>query len=303
MGYTVGPTAALQMNIDPSAMSDCSYFKIKKVGGEYPNVMECDGSWAPISCPAQSSVYLEDRSREGVTVCGEARAAPNGAIPANVLGTEYGFLDMSNQGADPERYQEICFGPYNASSQVHEPGFGGFSNFTVAQCNNPGGCTVYRIFDTPPEPGARSADPCGHSWSPPSVLADKSQSEYFEAVGVCKYKYAHGGIPGQQGGYLLQCTAPSGFAVAVGQTQSADCEASDGSNYTVGPTAALQSWHAAIHSLLAHPIYFFCTPLQTAGRHSQCVAGSSGLEVYSRQPSKLGCLSSCVAVLFLSRRV
>merc|ERR1712157_408788 len=238
--YTVGPTAALQMNIDPSAMSDCSYCKIKKVGGEYPNVMECDGSWAPISCPAQSSVYLEDRSREGVTVCGEARAAPNGAIPADVLGTEYGFLDMSNQGADPERYQDICFGPHNAPSQVAEPGYGGFSNFAVAQCNNPGGCTVYRIFDTPPAPGARSADPCGHSWSPKSVLADKSQSENFEAVGVCKYKYAHDGSDGQQGGYVMKCTAPSGFAVAVGQTQSADCEASDGSNYTVGPTAALQ---------------------------------------------------------------
>merc|ERR1712176_431604 len=61
---------------------------------------------------------------------------------------------------------------------------------------------------------------------------------------------------------------------------------------------ALHSWRAAIHSLLAHPI-----SLQTAGRHSQCVAGSSGLEVYSRQPSKLGCISSCVTVLFLSRRV
>jgi hypothetical protein len=72
------------------------------------------------------------------------------------------------------------------------------------------------------------------------VLADKSQSEYFEAVGVCKYKYAHDGSDGQQGGYVMKCTAPSGFAVAVGQTQSADCEASDGSNYTVGPTAALQ---------------------------------------------------------------
>jgi len=195
---------------------------------------------AVLVATAQSPPFLQRRSGEGVTVCGEARVAPNGAIPADVLGTEYGFLERSNQGADPKRYQEICFGPYNASSQVHEPGFGGFSNFAVAQCDNPDGCTVYRIFDTPPAPGARSAIPCGHSWSPPSVLADKSQSEYFEAVGVCKYKYAHGGSPGQQGGYLLQCTAPSGFAVAVGQTQSADCEASDGSNYTVGPTAALQ---------------------------------------------------------------
>merc|ERR1712151_21702 len=64
--------------------------------------------------------------------------------------------------------------------------------------------------------------------------------EYFEAVGVCEYKYAHGGSPGQKGGYLLKCTAPSGFAMAVGQTQSALCEAEDGSNYTVGPTTALQ---------------------------------------------------------------
>merc|ERR1711897_63019 len=93
---------------------------------------------------------------------------------------------------------DICFGPYNAPSQVHEPGYGGFSNFAVARCNNPGGCTVYRIFDTPPAPGARSAIPCGHSWSPPSVLADKSQSEYFEAVGVCKYKYAHDEVMGSR---------------------------------------------------------------------------------------------------------
>jgi len=202
--------------------------------------LECDGSWSPISCPAQSAVYLEDRSVEGVTVCGEARATPNGAIPADVLGTEYGFLEMSNQGADPERYQEICFGSHNASSLVKEPGYGGFSNFAVAQCNDPGGCTVYRVFDTPPEPHARSASACGYSWSPLSDLLYKSQSEYFEAVGVCEYKYAHGGSPGQKGGYLLKCTAPSGFAMAVGQTQSALCEAEDGSNYTVGPTTALQ---------------------------------------------------------------
>merc|ERR1712048_146175 len=238
--YTVGPTAALQMNIDPASLSSCEYCKIQDVDGAYPDVLECDGTWTPTSCPAQSSAFLNYGSEEGGTVCGEARAAPNGEIPMDVLPQHYGLLDDSNQGADPDQYQDICFGPYNASSRVKAPGYGGFSNFAVAQCDNADGCTVYRVFDIPPEPQANGAFACGYFWSPPAVLAGKSQSEYFEDVGVCTYKYAHGGSDGQQGGYLLKCTIPSGFAFAIGQTQSALCEAADGSNYTVGPTTALQ---------------------------------------------------------------
>lgn len=189
---------------------------------------------------AQGPAFLQQRSNEGVVVCGEPRDAPNGEIPVDVIPADYGLLMKANQGADPDRYQDICFGDFNASGNVKAPGFGEFSNFAVTQCDNSTGCIIYRVFDTLPDPSARAASTCGHYWSPPSVLQDKSLSAYFEDVGVCTYKYAHGDTDGQKGGYLQRCTMPYGYAFVVGQTQSVLCEAEDAPNYTLGPTPALQ---------------------------------------------------------------
>lgn len=170
----------------------------------------------------------------------------------------------SNPGAHPDKYHEICFGKYNASSDVKPPGYGKLSNFAVAQCNSPG-CTVYRIFDDEPKLALLGSKGCGHYWSPPEVVENRSQAAIFKAEGVCPYpsNYTHGDDLGSKGGYLMKCTMPINYAFTIGQTQSAECNSPNGSNYTVGPSDTLQLIVSGMSNWTCH----YCKMREVSGTY------------------------------------
>jgi len=201
------------------------------------------------------------RTVEGQPATAKPSCSSEKKIPQGLLPSDFAYVTR----AMPEsiEYMALCHGPYPASHQLNEPGYGGMQNFAIAQCNKSAGCPVIREFDTQPtnlpasmadklgrpttflDGVAWSASQCGHWFSLASDVEGKLESEYLKRAGICKFKYAIGGHRGNLGTYRLKCILPLGYVVAVGQTQSTLC--TDGAvNFTLGPKDAHEAENAEL---------------------------------------------------------